>query len=185
MDKLILFLQVCRSINFPVSLEKTFWEMTQLTFLGFLIDTQRQLVLIPESKINRGHAMIDSVLRKSSKKLTLRQLQKICGFLNYLGHCIIPGRAFMRQLYSYTLGTLQPHHHIRVSREMRADLATWRVFIEHLSVFCREFADFTEESEPEQVGIFSDAAKSGRLGFSAICGDSWTWGVWGDFIQKL
>ena len=34
------FVRVCHQINFPISLEKTFWGTTILTFLGFLIDTE-------------------------------------------------------------------------------------------------------------------------------------------------
>ena len=32
------------------------------------------------------------------------------------------GRAFKKHLYAYTAGILKPHHHLRVSAEMRADL---------------------------------------------------------------
>ena len=34
------FVRVCYMINFPISLEKTFWGTTILTFLGFLLDTK-------------------------------------------------------------------------------------------------------------------------------------------------
>ena len=36
-----IFLQVCQEINFPVSLEKTEWGTTKLSFLGLDIDTVR------------------------------------------------------------------------------------------------------------------------------------------------
>ena len=45
------FLEVCSMINFPVSLEKTFWAATCMTFLGLLIDTVNQCVAIPIDKI--------------------------------------------------------------------------------------------------------------------------------------
>ena len=37
------FLQVCKQIHFPVSLEKTFWGTTHLVFLGLLLDSERQI----------------------------------------------------------------------------------------------------------------------------------------------
>ena len=46
--------------------------------------------------------MITAVLNKNKarkaaqRKITVLQLQKICGFLNFLGRAIIPGRAFTR-----------------------------------------------------------------------------------------
>ena len=45
------FLQICQMINFPVALEKTFWATTQLVFLGMLLDSEKQVILIPKEKI--------------------------------------------------------------------------------------------------------------------------------------
>ena len=92
------FLQVCDMISFPVSLEKTFWGTTQLTFLGLLIDTINQWVCVPIEKVQKAVTLIESIINKKSKKVTLNQLQKVCGFLNFLGRCVIPGRAFTRRL---------------------------------------------------------------------------------------
>ena len=44
------FLDICALINFPVSMEKTFWGTTQLVFLGLLIDTVAQMVSIPRGR---------------------------------------------------------------------------------------------------------------------------------------
>ena len=119
------FLAVCKQISFPVSLEKTFWATTKLVFLGLLIDTVNQCVCIPVEKVTKAVNLIESILNKKSKKVTLNQLQKVCGFLNFLGRCIIPGRAFARRLYTYTSNVkLKPHHHIRVNGEMRQDFPT-------------------------------------------------------------
>ena len=41
-NNLQTFLDVCERIKFPVSLEKTHWGTTQLTFLGMLLDTVEQ-----------------------------------------------------------------------------------------------------------------------------------------------
>ena len=139
------FLTVCEEINFPVSLEKTFWATCKLTFLGLLIDTINQCVCVPIDKVKKAVMLIESVLQKRSKKVTLNQLQKVCGFLNFLGRCIIPGRAFTRRLYMYTANDkLKPHHHIRVNAEMRSDLTMWLTFLQHPSVFCRPFLDFSK-----------------------------------------
>ena len=133
------FLQVCESIAFPVALEKTFWATTKMVFLGMLIDTVNQCVCVPIDKINKAVSLIESVLVSKSKKVTLNQLQKICGFLNFLGRCIIPGRAFTR-LYAYTVSDkLKPHHHIRLNTEMREDLCMWLTFLEHPSFFVDHF----------------------------------------------
>ena len=132
------FLQVCEEIAFPVSLKKTFWASTMLVFLGLLIGTIGQCVCIPVDKIQKAKDLIESILMKKSKKVTLNQLQKVCGFLNFLGRCVIPGRAFTRRLYRYTANDkLKPHHHIKVNVEMREDLKMWLTFLQPPTAFCR------------------------------------------------
>ena len=86
-----IFLDICDSINFLIAEDKTSWGTTQLQFLGFLIDTIRQLILIPTDKVAKGLNMIIYIIDKN-KKMTILQLQKICGFLNFLGRAMIPGR---------------------------------------------------------------------------------------------
>ena len=178
------FLLVCQIIQFPVALEKTYWATELLVFLGLLIDTVNQCVLIPIEKVEKATNLIESVLSKKSSKLTLNQLQKICGFLNFLGRCIIPGRAFTRRLYSYTANDkLKPHHHIRINAEMRADLNMWLTFLKHPSVYCRPFLDFSEFLMADEIDMYSNA--SGTIGMGAICGTSWMFQKWNcDFIQK-
>ena len=95
-----VFLDICKQICFPVSLEKTYWGTTWLTFLGLLIDTVKQLICIPVDKLNKAKEMIGFFLDKRNKKVTVHQIQQLTGFLNVLCRCIVPGRAFTRRLYN-------------------------------------------------------------------------------------
>ena len=97
-----LFTAICNRINFPVSLDKTFYSSTCMVFLGLLIDTVAQLVMIPGDKIEKGIELLTNALAKVSGKITVKECQWICGFLNFLGRAIVPGRAFTRHLYSLT-----------------------------------------------------------------------------------
>ena len=47
------FLQICATINFPVSMKKTFWASTVIVFLGLLIDNVNQCVSLPIEKIEK------------------------------------------------------------------------------------------------------------------------------------
>ena len=95
------FLDVCEEIGLPVALEKTFWGSQFMTFLGLLLDTKSQLVCIPVEKVERAINMIAFFLNKKNKKATVYQIQKLCGYLNFLCKCIIPGRAFLRRTYMH------------------------------------------------------------------------------------
>ena len=60
---------------------------------------------------------------------------------------------------------LRSHHHIGVTKEVKEDLSMWLDFINHPSVYCRGFMDFKREWLADEILMFSDAAKSPRLGF--------------------
>ena len=140
--QLNIFLEVCKEINFPVSEEKTFHAATCMIFLGLLIDTIARTVSIPIEKIEKTRNLNQEILAKPSKKIMVKQLQQLCGLLNFLCCAILPGRAFTRQLYAHLGGTpslakskLKPHHHLRISGEMHEDLRVWQTFLEHPSAF--------------------------------------------------
>ena len=117
------FLWVCEHIQFPVSLEKTFWVTTQLMFLGLLIDTIAQTVSLPHNKIIKTLQIISQILNSKSWKVTVKQLQRLCSMLNFVCRAVVPGRAFTRRLYAHTAGqSLKPHHHICINQELKFDL---------------------------------------------------------------
>ena len=75
-----------------------------MIFLGFLLDSVNQVIGIPLDKISKGLNMVKSMLAlankpKGKRKVTLLQIQQLCGFLNFLCRAIVPGRAFTRRLY--------------------------------------------------------------------------------------
>ena len=178
-DQVKVFLWVCRMICFPVSLEKTVWASTLLTFLGLLIDTVNQVICIPLEKLEKALNMIEFFLNKHNGKVMVLQVQRLAGYLNFLCHCIIPGRVFVRRLYSLTANTkLMPHHHINVTSEIRLDLMVWKVFLKHQSAFCRPFIDCVERSSVD-IDMYSDASGNKKAGgFGAYCKKNWTFGQW-------
>ena len=176
------FLQVCAEINFPVSQEKMVWANTLMTFLGLLIDTMHQVILIPLDKLAGAIAMLDDVITR--KKITLKTLQKLCGTLNFLCRCIIPGRAFTRCLYAAGAGLTKPHHHLNVNKEMKEDLAVWKYFLSQPDAFCRPFIDSIHTS-PEDTDLHTDASRNFTLGAGGYCGPDWFIFQWDEeFMNK-
>ena len=51
------FLKLCEEIKFPVSLEKTSWSSAILVFLGFLINSEMQTILVPRDKIEKAQTL--------------------------------------------------------------------------------------------------------------------------------
>ena len=172
------FLQICEAIQFPVSLKKTFWATTRLVFLDLLLDTELQLVLIPKEKILKGRQIVKDILEKKSGKVTVHKLQQLTGFLNFLGKAIIPGRAFTQRLYCYARSNLKPHHHVRLTGEMKKDLQMWEKFLAHPTVFSRPFMDFSSNIVASKIDMYSDAMTNSLLGFGATCQNSWMYKQW-------
>ena len=104
------------------------------------------------------------------------------------------GCAFTRRLYAYT-GTvkrngevkkLKPHYHVRLTGELRLDLSTWLIFLKHPSAYCRPFVNFSRFWDAEGIDMYSDASKNPKLGFSAICQQSFCFHQWDSgFLQEF
>ena len=62
------------------------------------------------------------------KKVTLREIQSLNGLLNFACSVVVPGRAFLRRLIDLTKGVKSPHHFIRLSKSVKADLEIWQSF---------------------------------------------------------
>ena len=178
------FLDLCHQINFPVSIEKTFWGCTLLTFLGLLIDTKRQIICIPNDKLDRAKNMIQKMLNKKNKKTTLRELQKLCGFLNFLCKCIVLGRTFTRRLYTFGNGLTNPNHHLSIKQEMKLDLKMWESFLNHPSAYYRGFLDFNTKINSLDLDWMTDAAKKDDLGCGGHFGSKWFIIQWKDNYIK-
>lgn len=152
---LLCFIDICGEINLPLSEDKTCFATQLIGFLGLLIDSVRQTVSIPLEKIERGKRELDIIRR--SKKVTVHQLQKLTGLLNFLCKAIVPGRAFTRRFYARMSG-LQKFHHIRVNREMKKDCVMWEEFLEMGEAVCRPFLDFETVLHADQIQYYTDGA---------------------------
>ena len=136
-------------------------------------------------KVRKAQDLIEFFLNKKNKKVTVQAAQKLCGFLNFLCRCIIPGRAFLTRLYTLTPSKLLPHHHVWITTENRKDLEVWKIFLSNPQIYCRPFMDFREYSAVD-IDMYSDASKNPDLGFGAYCQEEWCYGQWDkQFIQKI
>jgi len=179
-DLLNEFHKICGFLGVPIAHEKTEGPVTKLVFLGLEINTIEETVTIPEAKLNEMKQKINRSL--SRKKLSLKELQSIIGSLNFACRAVAPGRAFIRRLINGTKGISASHHMIRVNKGMRADLATWDMFLSHfngVSVFRDRL--WLANSDIE---FFTDSAAS--IGMGIFVNGQWAQEKWGDnFPQEV
>ena len=178
------FVHLCKMINLPISPEKTSKAGTRMVFLGLLLDTVKQMIFIPIEKIEKALNMIDYVLNKKSKKIKLKQLQQLCGYLNFLSKAVVPGRTFTRRIYSFGSALTKPDHHLYVKQELKQDLRAWRVFLTSQEAFGRPFFHF-DAHEASDVPFFTDASRAVDLGCGGVCGQNYFIQQWDhDLIEK-
>ena len=91
-EQIRVFIKTCEEIGFPVKFEKTEWGTQVIIFLGLLINTLTQTVSVPVEKLEKAKSLISQVLNR--KKITVKELQQLCGHLNFICRAIVPGRAF-------------------------------------------------------------------------------------------
>ena len=176
--QLKVFVQLCEQLNIPLAVEKMVEPTTLIVFLGLLIDTVHQMVLLPKEKVEAGQQLLSALLDRTSRKVTVHELQKLTGFFNFLGRAVVPGRAFTRRMYAYTKKEMKPHHHVRLNSELRLDMEMWQCFLHHPSVFARPFLDFKTSIDAQTIDMYSDSAGKAELGYGATCLQSWMYGQW-------
>ena len=88
--KIQAFLDLCSKLSIPVSAEKTEWAAERVIFLGILLDGRHYVLSIPCEKCEHAIKLLSNFLDK--KKTTVKELQILCGYLNFLGKAVFPGR---------------------------------------------------------------------------------------------
>lgn len=150
-----VFIDICDEIQLPLAEEKTCLATQIIVFLGLLINTLTQTISLPQDKLERGRRELDVIIR--SKKITVHQLQRLTGLLNFFSRAVVPGRAFTRRLYAKTRG-LRSYHHLRVDREMKKDCKVWLEFLKMDEAVCRPFMDFLSVLHADEVQFYTDGA---------------------------
>ena len=189
------FLDICSQINCPVSEEKSEWPTQLIIFLGILLDGKHLVLSIPEEKRVKALQALSYVMNK--KKVTIKDLQRLTGILNFLGRAIFAGRAFTRRMYTKCSGLrqskqgteLKDYHHVKVDQELKSNCQVWITFLttdnDKLRL-CRPFVDMSIFETSDTLSFYLDASRAVDLGFGAYFDGRWTYGKWETgYIESL
>ena len=86
---------MCEELGIPVSMEKTEWASEMTIFLRILLDGRQLLLAIPEEKQVTAINMLQEMSEIHKKKAKVKDLQHLCGYLNFICKAILPGRMFV------------------------------------------------------------------------------------------
>ena len=190
------FLKLCGKIGVPIAIEKTEWANTVLIFLGILLNGDKLCLSIPIEKQEKALKLLNNML--SSRKATIKELQSLTGYLNFLCRAIHPGRTFTRRMYAKAQGweiakngkRLHQHHHVTIDGEFKFDCQIWTTFLTSYrdQSLCRPMMDLLSDNclaTAKQLSFFSDASKAKHLGYGTVFNNQWLFNQWEpDYIQE-
>ena len=200
------FLAMCEELGVPIAIEKTEWAGECIIFLGILLNGRHFILSIPIEKRDKAIKMIKNLLDWVKPKATVKELQELCGYLNFLCKAIFPGRTFIRRMYAKyskivklqgndrTVETSyipKPHHHVRLDSEFKKDCQVWLKFLDQDSklgqIVTRPMIDLLQpELTSEEIFFYSDVSRSEKLGYGCLYQTNWIRGDWDkNFIQNF
>lgn len=170
-EQLQLFLSICSQIALPIKANKTVLPCTNIIVHGLELQTLKMLTILPQEKIVKAISLLLDLSHK--KKITLRELQRIIGVLNFACRAVVPGRTFLRRIIGLSMGLTKPFQHARVNKEARADAEAWLSFFKHFNGTSFFLHDPWLSSESIKLG--TDA--SGHH-YAGIFSSKWFIGAW-------
>ncbi|XP_053112584.1 uncharacterized protein LOC128327611 isoform X5 [Hemicordylus capensis] len=165
------FMELTDQLGVPLAQDKTEGPVTCLSFLGIELDTIAGCSRLPQAKLFVLLDMVRSLGR--ARKVSLRELQVVLGHLNFACKVVAPGRAFLRRLCDLTVGVRAPHHRVRITEGVRADLALWEAFLTDFNGVAFWRQDRLLETD---LQVHSDAA--GGIGFGVCFRGRWCSARW-------
>ncbi|MGH7974697.1 MAG: hypothetical protein ACREBR_04165 [bacterium] len=132
---------------------------TRKIMLGWLLDTVQGTITLPPHRVDRLHAILDSV-RPGQKRTSRRKWQQLLGELRSMVLAIPGGRG----LFSHLQSALRSTGRIRLSTPLHDELRDWRWLIGDLAGRPTRIAE-TIPSHPHYVGACDASAE-----VWAVCG---------------
>ena len=180
------FLHLCAELRIPVTINKTEWAAPCMVFLGILLNGRNLTISVPLDKQEKALHLLNDLSGK--KHATIKELQVLTGYLNFLTKTIVPGRTFTRRMYNKFADTgLKQFHHVKLDQEFRFDCELWRTFLTHSRniAVCRPMVDFSYTRQALEICFFSDASANKELGVGAVYNTHWLFTKWEKaFIQE-
>ena len=197
------FLDLCNLIGIPIVLEKTEWGAFYNTFLGILLDGASLTLAIPLDKKTKVLNLLTSMVAR--KKATVREIQGLCGTLNFLNKAIFLGSTFVWRMYAKFAGSmtlpsfnscapnseqmlqqkkiyrLKQHHHINLDAEFKADCKIWIKFLDNESsktINQPMVGLWAPAKTSTEINFYSDSSAAKNLGYGCVFQNNWIHGIW-------
>ena len=154
----LFLIKTLRDLGFYISWRKLTSPTPYCRFLGIDIDAQNQKLFLPDDKIDKLHNEL--AFWQHKKTATKKQMQRLCGVLNFCCKVVRGGRVYMFYMIQL-LKVFNSRSRISLPLSFYEDISWWREFA---NIFNGQ-ADFFDPVA-NTVELYSDACLSG---LAAIC----------------
>ena len=121
-------------LGFAINWNKVEGPSQKITFLGIELNSIDMSLCLPKDKLNE---LFQTLVDFSSKtRASKRQLQSLAGKLNWACRVIQGGRVYLRRVLNAINSLNHPHHKVRLSKVVRADIDLW---LNHMYLFNNTF----------------------------------------------
>ena len=149
------------------------------------------MLSVPDEKHLRVVNMLTLFISK--RKATIKDMQRLAGYLNFLNRAIFPGRTFTRRMYAKfkaTAQNLKSYHHIKLDNEFKDDCRTWLEFLNDKNgkiskAVCRPWVDLTENKQAPELDFYTDSSGSTTHGgCGGVFGKAWFAAEWSQSLME-
>ena len=173
-QQLAILLRAFTYLGVPLAPAKVEGPAQVLTFLGIILDTRRLEARLPMDKLSELRDLLRATLHSVS--ISQRQLESLLGKLSFAARVVVPGRTFMRRLWSIASRYQQPYYRIKFSEECLEDLRWWLKLLDQWNG--RSFFLHPNWTPSPDLQLYTDA--SGAIGWGAYNSGRWIQGRWTD-----
>ena len=159
-------------LHIPIAPHKTVGPTVELQYLGIILNTSTMQAKLPKEKILRIINILDRYESKNS--ISKRDMLKLLGHLQFATRVVRPGRTFVGYLLSLASSVKELHHHVRLNKECRLDIAMWRRFLAEWNGVAL-FLD-PEMTNAADFALYTDAAAT--VGYGGFFQNRWFQGRW-------
>ena len=176
-QKLILaFDEVCSELHVSAAKDKSLGPTMVLIFLGLETDTVHILVRIPLHKIEELIQLLHTFLGRN--KISLLELQSLCGKLNFVCRAVCSGRPCLRRFYEAMSCLKEPDHRLRINFEKKQDFSIWLTFLKDFNGVV--YFPSQEWEHSDVLKLYTDSSGSGNCGCGCFLNRKWSFFKWPD-----
>ena len=149
-------------LGIPTKWKKLKWPHWRQIILGWLYDTRRQTVSLPEQKVITYTKYVTDLIRGRDRGVGKKQLEVVIGCLEHAAVAVFPGKAKLRHLqHALHVETMNYEDKIRLSDVAINELKWWLVALKYMNGIPLTWI-FCSPSHFHDVA-WSDAALKGEL----------------------